>query len=209
MNKPWGLLTGFGSFPDVSYNPTETLCHRLQNQMLRETIIHSVVLDVHFESIQEQLNKALSANPRFILMTGVAVQRDAIGIEIRAVNTREPGRPDAAGYIPQEGEVVLESLDFAQLLDARIDASAIETDLEKNGIPAEVSTDAGRYLCNAALLNGLNYAQNQDPTPPCVFLHIPQIGNTLRNKPEEQWTEDLLQVATWRVLKMLSTAIVD
>ncbi len=209
MTQPWALLTGFGSFPNVSHNPTETLCHQLQSHRLGEFLIRSVVLDVHFESIQTQLNVALKGNPKFILMTGVAVARDAIGIEIRAVNCREPGRPDAAGYIPQDGEVVLESLDFAQALDARIDASAIKTDLEENGIPAEVSTDAGRYLCNAALLNGLNYAQNQTPPPPCVFLHIPQIGNTLRNKPQEQWTDDLLHVATWRVLKMLSTAIVD
>jgi len=210
MSEQRILLTGFGPFPGVEDNPTSRICATLDGQKIEGCTVHSAIFTVRFSSIEADLASAWDACcPQIVLLTGVAIRRESIGIEIRAVNRREAQRPDAEGTTPGEEEPLSKNMPLDASLDSNANATAILEALRLQELPAEISDDAGRYLCNGVFFHALERSRSLSHAPICVFLHLPQVGNLKGNSKTETWTLDLLTQATSLVLKSLLTDMVS
>jgi pyroglutamyl-peptidase len=174
------LITGFGPFPRVPRNPSETLARAVAKHPRWRRLgisVEALVLETRYSAIGEQLLPKLKAfKPDVVLMLGVAGRRKHVSIETRAVNRVSCLMPDANGR-------VLGSLAFRPRGPAALYARAPDTRvlraIRKRGVDARPSRDAGRYLCNASFYAALEQ-RHAGSAAQITFIHIPLPG---RNAP--------------------------
>jgi pyroglutamyl-peptidase len=164
------LLTGFGPFPGVRENATSKLVPEIAaraEQLNWNVQVAFDVLPVGWRDGPDRARQLIEQfDPAVVLHFGVSEAASGFVIETRAENICKP-RPDAAGELPR-----LELLDLEGAADkaCTIPCAAIVSRLRENGLPAELSEDAGGYLCNAVLLDTLARAR---PGLRAGFIHVP------------------------------------
>lgn len=172
---PWNkrgplLVTGFGPFPGMPANPSQRLARRLgrmRRPALADVPICVRILPTTWEAVAHVPALIADLAPSAILMLGVAGRRKAVCIESRAVNAVADA-PDACRRHPKGRAVkpgapaVLRATAGVQRLRARL-----------RGVPAAVSRDAGRYLCNALYFEVLDALASGKTSVPAVFIHVP------------------------------------
>jgi pyroglutamyl-peptidase len=164
------VVAGFGPFPGAPVNPSAVLVKALARR--RRPALHGVVRTTHvfattYDGVDRDLPKLLARKPDIVLIFGVAGRRRHVSIETRARNVLAVLYPDADGHVPPRGVIVTGApaalrgnTPFADLLGA-----------VRGKVPARLSRDAGRYLCNYAYWRALERAPNG--TPLVQFVHIP------------------------------------
>lgn len=167
------LLAGFGPFPGAPFNPSARVAAALARR--RRPALADVERCVHvfatvYASVDRDLQKLFAQKPDIVLIFGLAGRRRHLCIETRARNAISVLFPDASGYRPPRGAIApgkASSLQgkapFARLLGAARPA----------GVPARLSRDAGRYLCNYAYWQALQRAGDYGPL--VQFVHIPPV----------------------------------
>ncbi len=167
------LLIGFGPFPGAPFNPSALLVDALTRRRrpaLANTVRSTHVLATTYKAVDADLPKLLAEKPDIILMFGLAARRRHLCIETRARNAVSLLFPDASGYRPARAAIMpggptalRGDAPFARLCGA----------LRAHHVPARLSRDAGRYLCNYAYWRALEQAHSGRPL--VQFVHIPQI----------------------------------
>lgn len=176
------VLIGFGRFPGAPFNPSAALVKALARRRrpaLAEVVCTTHVLATTYAAVDHDLPRLFAQKPDIVLMFGLAGRRRHLCIETRARNAVSVLFPDASGYRPQCGVIVLGgevalrgAAPFADLLGA----------LRRSPIPTRLSRDAGRYLCNYAYWRGLERARGGRPL--VQFVHIPPVS--LKPRPRRQ-----------------------
>jgi pyroglutamyl-peptidase len=168
------LLIGFGPFPGAPLNPSALLVKSLARR--RRPAFAAIVRTTHvfattYAAVDRDLPKLLAAGPDIVLMFGVAGRRRHLCIEMRARNATSLLFPDASGYRPRQGIIapgepaaLRGAAPFARLLGA----------VRASTVPALLSRDAGRYLCNYAYWRALE--RSRDGRPLVQFVHIPGVS---------------------------------
>jgi len=168
------LLIGFGPFPGAPLNPSALLVKSLARR--RRPAFAEIVRTTHvfataYAAVDRDLPKLLAAGPDIVLMFGVAGRRRHLCIETRARNAISLLFPDASGYRPRQGIIapgepaaLRGAAPFARLLGA----------VRASTVPALLSRDAGRYLCNYAYWRALE--RSRDGRPLVQFVHIPGVS---------------------------------
>ena len=168
------LLIGFGPFPGAPLNPSALLVKSLARR--RRPAFAEIVRTTHvfattYAAVDRDLPKLLAAGPDIVLMFGVAGRRRHLCIETRARNAISLLFPDASGYRPRQGIIapgepaaLRSAAPFARLLGA----------VRASTVPALLSRDAGRYLCNYAYWRALE--RSRDGRPLVQFVHIPGVS---------------------------------
>lgn len=159
------LVTGFGPFPGMPRNPSGGAAARLAacpRWRLHEVEARCRVLTTAYATLPHELDPILMTEPDAVLMIGVAGRSTRIRVESRATNRRSRLFPDVAGASPgQTGEK-----DSPLAARTRFARPRMIECLHRQGLPARISRDAGRYLCNAAYRRGLEHGTAT------VFIHI-------------------------------------
>jgi pyroglutamyl-peptidase len=165
------LLAGFGPFPGAPVNPTAVLVKALARRRrpsLADLERTAHVFSTSYAAVDRDLPKLFAAKPDIVLVFGLAARRRQICIETRARNARTVLFPDAGGCRPSCSTIETGAPDaligrapFARLLGA----------LRISRLPARLSRDAGRYLCNYAYWRALQQAPTGRPL--VQFVHIP------------------------------------
>lgn len=154
------LVTGFGSFPGVELNPTESIARALSGRRVNGHTVLSRVLPVAYgRGLRELVETAAMLRPACVVGLGVATQRSVVNVECTA--RRACGNsPDVDGVIretvgpgPASVRATLDPRPFVRALDGRL------------------SNDAGHYVCNAWL-----YTAVTQVSAPSIFLHVPPSG---------------------------------
>jgi len=168
------LLIGFGPFPGAPFNPTAALVKALARRRrpaFAEIVCTTHVFATTYAAVDHDLPRLFALKPDIILMFGLAGRRRQLCIETRARNAVSVLFPDASGYCPQRdviapgGEAALPAAaPFAGLLGA----------ISGHRVPARLSRDAGRYLCNYAYWCALECARGGRPL--VQFVHIPPVS---------------------------------
>jgi pyroglutamyl-peptidase len=168
------LLIGFGPFPGAPLNPSALLVKSLARRRrpaFAEVVRATHVFATTYAAIDRDLPNLLATGPNIILMFGFAGRRRHLCVETRARNAVSLLFRDASGYRPQRNAIapggpaaLRGAAPFAHLLGA-VRASAV---------PARLSRDAGRYLCNYAYWRALD--QSRDGRPLVQFVHIPSVS---------------------------------
>lgn len=168
------LVTGFGPFPSMPRNPSAgaaravAACPRWR---VLGVEVRLRVLTTAYAAILTELEPALAERPSAVLMVGVAGRSRRIRVERRGTSRRSTLFPDRAG------ETAHAPMTRSAPRWTTAPAEAARLAVLRHGLPARLSRDAGRYLCNAAYFHALG-AQ-----APVLFIHIPKPSETRRPGP--------------------------
>lgn len=163
------LITGFEPFAGNLTNPSQKLIEDLRHDPILAKDCLFTVLPVSYRRAPEKVHQILLANPTVdrVLMFGLAQMRTKMSLERVALNWTEARLADVDGVMPAPGrllpgaeEVRLNPLPLREWAD----------DLEKMGLPVEVSLSAGGYVCNALAyaVSGLMKSRGE-----ALFVHLP------------------------------------
>jgi pyroglutamyl-peptidase len=161
------LLIGFGPFPGAPVNPSA----RLVTMLARRRRFAALDISMHvfataYAAVDHDLPKLLAAKPDVVLIFGLAARRRQLCIETRARNAVSLLFPDANGFRPPHGVIARGSPSSrnGNAPFARLHGAA-----QSRAVPARLSRDAGRYLCNYAYWRALERGGGSL----VQFVHIP------------------------------------
>lgn len=170
------LVCAFGPFPGVPVNPSQRAVAdllRLRRPALADLDIRVEILPTRWDALGHLDRILADWRPDGVILFGVAARRRRVSVEIRAVNGARDF-PDAARRHPPGHRLMPGAADAFR---ATMPAAPLLAALRSGGVPAAASRDAGRYLCNAALLHTLAWVhahpQETAERPPAVFIHLP------------------------------------
>jgi pyroglutamyl-peptidase len=169
------LVTGFGPFPGAPFNPTGPLVQRLarmRRPVLADTKIVPHIFPTSYAAVDRDLPKLLARHkPDALLMFGLAPRAKTIRIETRARN--------GVSLLPDAGGIALPRLTIAAGALAALAMSAparrLLAAVRAVGMPATLSRDAGRYLCNYLCWRAVEAAAKPAGPKIAVFVHVPQV----------------------------------
>jgi pyroglutamyl-peptidase len=165
------LITGFGPFPGAPFNPTEPLVMELarrQHPSGVRRVAH--VFRVSYEAVDRELPELIARErPDALVMFGLASRTKHLRIETRARNALTRLLPDAGGQVPVTATILPEA---PATLRLRVPAQRLLMAARSAGVPAALSHDAGRYLCNYLCWRATEAACNGGPLL-AAFVHVP------------------------------------
>jgi pyroglutamyl-peptidase len=190
------LITGFGPFPGAPFNPTEILAPELTRRRLSPASnVHrmSHVFRVSYEAVDRDLPELIAGvRPDVLIMFGLAGRTRHMRIETRARNALARTIPDAAGRLPAASMIAAGG---PATLPLRAPVQRLLTAARSAGLPAALSHDAGRYLCNYLCWRAAEWAKRGTPRI-VAFIHVPPVHREQLHHPRRtRLTFDNLIVA--------------
>jgi pyroglutamyl-peptidase len=152
------LVTGFGPFGSEQVNPSGWLARRLGGLEL------PVAADEAWARTREEIERRRVVA---VLALGVAGGRDSVCVEKWAANQNAYGLADDAGRVLQG---MVDPGHDARGLGTLFPAAAMARAMRESGVPARVSRDAGRYVCNHFYFLLLRHLAGR-----AVFVHVPRL----------------------------------
>lgn len=167
------VLTGFGPFPCVPVNATSLLVPRIAEAANKAFAGVSVVCEIIPTEWRAGLARveALYAEQRPLIAIhfGVSGRATGFAVEARARN-RCAASPDATDCLPAGNVIAPGAPEF---LPSTLPLTLIVERLRRRGIPAQLSRDAGNYLCNALMYRTLDLARAKEWPVRNGFVHLP------------------------------------
>lgn len=187
------LVTGFGPFPGVPFNASSPLVDHLaetQTRSVPRATIFSATLPTDWRLAALESRRLVERfDPDVILHFGVSRRCRGFEVETQARNLVSLFL-DHAGRAPL-GRTVRRGA--PPMLKANMPAALFVQRLRLAGLPAVLSSDAGRYLCNAVLYETLLSIRHRKPAPLVGFIHIPALpaesGNGAYGDAARAWRE--------------------
>jgi pyroglutamyl-peptidase len=190
---PTILVTGFGPFPGSPYNPTGPLVQRLvrlRRPRLAGVKIVAHIFSTSYAAVDRELPELIAKHrPDGLLMFGLAPRADWLRIETRARNS--------ASLLADEGGVTLSRHAIQPPGPAALampaPAQRLLASVRATHIPAALSRDAGRYLCNYLCWRAAEAASKKNGPRLAAFVHVPTVARFAqrRGKHREFTLDDL------------------
>ncbi len=186
------LLTGFEPFGGSALNPSEQIVRALDRHSLAGARVVTAVLPVDWQKGPEAVEDALRTHhPDAVLCLGEAPSRASLAIERVAVNLLDFRIPDNSGVTLIDQPVVPggPAAYFVTLPVRVIQAAVLAA-----GVPVELSTTAGTYLCNEILYHLLHSLAEDDWHIPAGFIHLPRLPQQVvaANQPSPSMSLDTM-----------------
>lgn len=165
------LVTGFEPFGGDAVNASAQAVARIDVAGLRRLGVDvvAVTLPVSFQGGPDALEAAIRAHrPDVVVCIGEAGGRKAVTPELNAVNEQVARIADNDGQRPS-GPID----DGPETLKATLPPEGLAKAMAAAGIPAEVSEDAGRFVCNTVFRAALASFDG-----PADFIHVPAYRET-------------------------------
>jgi pyroglutamyl-peptidase len=183
---PTILITGFGPFPGAPFNPTGPLVRRLARMRRPAWAAAKIITHIFptsYAAVDRELPKLLARyRPDVLLMFGLATRARRLRIETRARNALAL-LPDAGGASLRRGAIALRSpAALAMRMPGRRLLAAVRT----ARVPAALSRDAGRYLCNYLCWRASEAAGKKGGPRLTVFVHVPKIARFARPRSQRR-----------------------
>jgi pyroglutamyl-peptidase len=172
-DRPIVLLTGFGPFPTVPANATSILMPQIADATQRAVpgiSVAAYILPTEWDASLGLLDELTGRlRPTLALHFGVSGRASGFEIETRARNLCSPSL-DAAGRLPADRCLSPKGPEF---LASTLPTAFIVERLRRKGLPAQLSRDAGGYLCNALMYRSLENARAYGIPVKSGFVHLP------------------------------------
>jgi pyroglutamyl-peptidase len=186
------LLTGFGPFGGVVNNPSSRLAEQLADTGFPGVELTTRVFPVSYSAVARELGELLDRERRdLILMLGVAERSPQVRLEKRARNL--VGATPGHDGLHHSSERIVE--DGPEELWTAVPVDRLLHRLHEERLPAEVSADAGSYLCNFAYYLALHRLSKSQTGTRCLFVHVPPDSETL-GSPGAAAPQDLATTAS-------------
>ncbi|MBZ0275299.1 MAG: methyltransferase domain-containing protein [Anaerolineae bacterium] len=169
------LLTGFTPFLDVDVNPSALIIQHIAGQAYPGLDVVAEVLPTEFDAAGSRIEALISEHrPDAVLCLGVAARRDSINLERVAQNRDNAEKPDNAGVIRENVPIITAGPD---IYPATLPLEGFKAALDRHGIPAVFSDDAGAYVCNHVFYRARHAVEQLGGAIPCGFIHVPGMGD--------------------------------
>jgi pyroglutamyl-peptidase len=183
---PTILITGFGPFPGAPFNPTGPLVQRLA-RLRRPAWAHAKIVTHIFQTsyaaVDRDLPKLLARyRPDVLLMFGLATRARRLRIETRARNALAL-LPDAGGASLRRAAIALHQ---GPALTMRMPGRRLLAAVRAARVPAALSRDAGRYLCNYLCWRASEAAAKKGGRRLTAFVHVPNIARGARPRSQRR-----------------------
>ena len=203
------LIAGFGPFPGAPFNPTAALAKSLARRRRPalggiDRIAH--VFPTSYAAVERELPDLIARHrPGLVLLFGLAPRTPHLRIEARARNRRSTLFADVDGMHPSMA--IRAGGPAALVAQARQQPLSIAARTAR--VPARLSTDAGKYLCNFAYWRALELAGDHGGL--VQFVHVPNASRANARKRgrdgKRRVTEaDLLRAGEAILLALLAAA---
>jgi len=201
------LVTGFGPFPGAPFNPTGPLVQalaRLKRPGLADVKLVGHVFATSYAAVERELPALIARHkPDALLMFGLAPRAKTLRIETRARNALAL-LPDAGGA--SAGSKIAIAGPAARALPAP--TVHLVNAVRAARVPAILSRDAGRYLCNYLCWHAAEAAIKSGGPRLAAFVHVPPC----RRKPRPRRAKarlgatDLARAGTRLLLTLTAAA---
>jgi pyroglutamyl-peptidase len=174
------LVTGFGPFPGIERNASEAIAQALARfpECGPRVEVATAVIPVAWAEAQSAAHRAIAGfEPHAVLHFGVSKRAHGFEIETRAVNISGP-KEDFAGVVRPATRLVHAG---PRCLEGSLPPRLLLRALRTGGYPAELSNNAGRYLCNALFYWSLMDAEARGRL--VSFVHMPALGAEMQVQP--------------------------
>ena len=180
------LLTGFEPFDGYSVNPSEELVKHLNGKTIAGQKMIGKVLPLDYSKAGDVLRKLIDQHkPKYVICCGQA-NRSSITLEQVGLNVINTKREDNYGNKPDS--FIIQSGAPAAYFST-IDTHPLAEAIKAEGIPADVSYNAGTFGCNWILFTLLHWIANQEVSTDAMFVHVPPL-------PEQAIEKDTMSLAT-------------
>ena len=195
------LVTGFEAFDGAAVNASIAAVRQLPAR-LGELVITTVELPTAFARAPAALTTAIAdCNPDLVLCVGEAGGRDVLSIERVAINLCDARSADNDGACPRETAVVaggpaayFSTLPVVEIADA----------LRAAGLPAEISNNAGSFVCNQVFYTLMRLVAMSGHRWRGGFLHVPHAFDALA-RPQARMPLDDITRAIALTLEVTAT----
>jgi pyroglutamyl-peptidase len=168
------LLTGFGPFPRVPVNATSILVPKIceaATKAFPDVRVIGEILPTEWTAGPARAAELYAAHrPLLAIHFGVSHRATGFAIEARGRN-HCAATPDASGALPASMCV---SAHGPKYLPTGLPAALIVDRLRRRGIAAQLSRDAGSYLCNTLMYRTLELARQNEYPARNGFVHLPE-----------------------------------
>ena len=172
------FLTGYGAFQGIKDNPTQKLVRYIEDNKkdfetkttkIKATTIYEVTVKYVKENLPALYKKIKNKSNRLniIIHFGLDSNRPQFNLEEKAKNK--------ISEFPYEPKVPIDPKYPDELL-TNIKINKIIEELPKDNFHANISHDAGTYLCNYIYFNSLKEFQQNENTK-VLFIHVPTFEN--------------------------------
>ena len=114
----------------------------------------------------------MTCAPGGISVTPFSAKATSITLEAQATQLCAADQGDICGYVPSGADKPGAPLSTNANLDA------LHSVLQRQGLPAEISRDAGQYLCNFSYRHALAQVASLGLGTQVLFVHIPALEGT-------------------------------
>ena len=176
------LISGFGPYDSVHNNPTMRLAAHFAVNSVPGHNITTFVFPVTYAGVASSMRTILHAGKKFdtVLMLGANPVASDWRPERYGVNQNDLNAADAEGKFIYSQKIVEGAPDR---LEATINCDSAAAAIRAVGLPASVSEDAGRYLCNHLLFVTLSMLFEHSSIR-AGFLHVPPDELTYAKVPD-------------------------
>lgn len=165
------LICGFSAFPEAIRNPAQAAVEALAAHGWSPEGAEAAYLTVPvaWRGSVEAILERLTAEPAdAVLVVGVAVSASSFHVERLGRNRASAEKRDDLGEVWNASLITSDGADeIRTVAPTRSMVAAIERD----GLAAELSDDAGDYLCNFTYYR----LMASQAAPTVAFLHVPQV----------------------------------
>lgn len=164
------LVTGFDPFGGETTNPAIEAVKQLPDKIAGADIV-KLEVPTEFNRCAEVVRAAILAEqPDVVLSIGQAGGRAALTPELVAINLNDGRIPDNAGQQPVDQPIQPAG---ATAYFTQLPIKAMVRAIQTAGLPGQVSTTAGTYVCNHLMYQVQYLRATEFPTLRAGFMHIP------------------------------------
>lgn len=166
------LVTGFPPFPGRPVNPSQLLVRDVQQGgfSLPGVQVFAGLVPVEYRAVEREFNQLVKTHrPDVVLSFGVGRQRALLRLEQCGANLDDCPVADNAGQVRQ-GKVI--STRDPEVLCSPFKLTSLRDQLRSKRLTADLSDNAGRYLCNHLLFHGLKMSQRSQRPFRFQFVHV-------------------------------------
>ncbi|RXI78590.1 pyroglutamyl-peptidase I [Levilactobacillus suantsaii] len=174
------LVTGFDPFAGAQQNPAWEAVSRLPQQLGRATIV-SLQVPTIFNRSAAIVHAAIQRErPDVVVSVGQAGGRSALSLERVAINLDDARIADNAGQAPHDQPIQLAG---ATAYFTQLPVKAMRTAIRQAGVPAQLSTTAGIFVCNHLMYQVQYQRATEFSTLKAGFIHIPYLPSQVVDRP--------------------------
>ncbi|MCT4488827.1 pyroglutamyl-peptidase I [Levilactobacillus parabrevis] len=174
------LVTGFDPFGGETTNPAIEAVKQLPDKIAGADIV-KLEVPTEFNRCAEVVRAAILAEqPDVVLSIGQAGGRAALTPELVAINLNDGRIPDNAGQQPVDQPIQPAG---AAAYFTQLPIKAMVRAIQTAGLPGQVSTTAGTYVCNHLMYQVQYLRATEFPTLRAGFMHIPFLPSQVTDKP--------------------------